>query len=230
MTAESVTGIGPGSAEGPLRGYDLDNIRKVYINQSGNLLPCIYIQGPITPGGGAEKYILRATSDGQVKVSSLDQIPGYLLDKLIPGTNITFNVTPGPDQSITINATGGTVANASSIVSATVYTCPSGAVIGDAMFASGTDATVLANATSESTAPTFGFVASKPSPTTCTITYAGELGGFTGLTPGAIYFLADTNGAISTTAPNNSGNVIQPVGTARNRTTLVVNIGGIVVL
>lgn len=31
MTAQSVTGIGSGSAEGPLRGFDLDNLKKVYI-------------------------------------------------------------------------------------------------------------------------------------------------------------------------------------------------------
>jgi hypothetical protein len=50
-------GTGQGSAEGPLRGFDLDNIRKVFIYQSGTLLPCIYIVG----SGGAEKYVLRAT-------------------------------------------------------------------------------------------------------------------------------------------------------------------------
>jgi hypothetical protein len=38
-------GTGTGSAEGPLRGFDLDNIRKVFIYQNGVYMPCIYVVG-----------------------------------------------------------------------------------------------------------------------------------------------------------------------------------------
>lgn len=230
MTAESVTGIGPGSAEGPLRGYDLDNIRKVYINQSGNLLPCITILGPVYPGGGAEKYILRAVGDGQVKVDEVDQVPGYLLDKLIPGTNITFNVSSGPDQTITINSSNIPGGLPSVIVGAATFTCPSSIVAGNAVVLSAGDSVVAANATSTATAPVFGFVYSKSTTTTCLVAYAGEVLGFVGLTPGVPYYLNTVNGGISTTAPSASGNVVQPVGFARNATTLVVNIQSYVVL
>ena len=61
MGASTTQGTGTGGSEGPLRGYDLDNIRRVYINQNGNLLPCIYIIG----SGGGEKYVLRAVGDEQ---------------------------------------------------------------------------------------------------------------------------------------------------------------------
>jgi len=93
-------GTGQGSAEGPLRGFDLDNIRKVFINQSGTLLPCIYIVG----SGGAEKYVLRATGDGQVKIDASDE-PDYLGAKLVEGTNINFTVSVGPNKTLTIDAT-----------------------------------------------------------------------------------------------------------------------------
>ncbi len=101
MGATSVTGLsGPGSAEGPLRGFDLDNIRKVFIYQDGVLVPCIYIVG----SGGAEKYVLRAVGDGQVKVDSTDEAD-YLGNKLVAGTNITLVPSVGPDKTITINST-----------------------------------------------------------------------------------------------------------------------------
>lgn len=93
-------GTGTGSAEGPLRGFDLDNIRKVYINQSGVLLPCIYIVG----SGGAEKYVLRVAGDGQVKIDATDEAD-YLGAKLVEGTNINFTVSVGPNKTLTIDAT-----------------------------------------------------------------------------------------------------------------------------
>lgn len=99
MGASTTQGTGTASAEGPLRGYDLDNIRRVYINQSGTLLPCIYIIG----SGGGEKYVLRAVSDGQVKVDS-DDVPDYLGEKLVAGTNVTLITSAGPNKTITINA------------------------------------------------------------------------------------------------------------------------------
>jgi len=102
MGASTTQGTGTASAEGPLRGYDLDNIRRVYINQSGTLLPCIYIIG----SGGGEKYVLRAVSDGQVKVDAAD-IPDYLGEKLVAGTNITLVTSAGPNKTITINSAGG---------------------------------------------------------------------------------------------------------------------------
>ena len=42
-----------------------------------------------------------------------------------------------------------------------------------------------------------------------------------GLTPGAIYYLATTAGAITTTAPSSTGNIVQHVGKAFDATTLI---------
>jgi hypothetical protein len=100
MGATTITGTGPGSAEGPLRGFDLDNIRKVFINQSGTLLPCIYIVGT----AGAEKYVLRAIGDGEIKIDASD-VPDYLGNKLVPGVNINFTISVGPNKTLTIDST-----------------------------------------------------------------------------------------------------------------------------
>lgn len=93
-------GTGQGSAEGPLRGFDLDNIRKVFINQNGVLLPCIYIVG----SGGTEKYVLRVSADGQVKLDPTDEAD-YLGNKLVPGVNINFTISVGPNKTLTIDST-----------------------------------------------------------------------------------------------------------------------------
>lgn len=95
-------GTGTGSAEGPLRGFDLDNIRKVFVYQNGTYMPCIYIVG----SGGAEKYVLRVSADGQVKIDATDEAD-YLGNKLVAGTNITLTPSAGPNKTLTIDATGG---------------------------------------------------------------------------------------------------------------------------
>jgi hypothetical protein len=52
---------------------------------------------------------------------------------------------------------------------------------------------------------------------------AGTLLGQVGLTPGAIYYLATTNGLITTTAPS-SPNITQQVGVAQDATTLILKV------
>lgn len=219
MTAQSITGTGPGSAEGPGHlNYNLDNIKKVFINQSGQLLPCIYI---ITDGNSG-KYVFRAASDGQIKIDQDDDVPNYFLDKILPGANIIFSASPGPNKTLTISSSGG--AATTSLVSGLVYSCPALVAINDVVYITGTDAADRANATSIVTVPVIGFVTSKPSFVTCVVTYAGEVTGFVGLIPGAKYFLNTISGGISTIAPSSSGNIVQRVGVARNTTTLVTQI------
>lgn len=78
MGATSVTGSGPGIGEGPAHlDYNLDNIRKVYVNDNGNFLPCIEIVG--------NKYVLRQQSG----LSSSGPI-------IISGSSVQCNDTGDP--------------------------------------------------------------------------------------------------------------------------------------
>jgi hypothetical protein len=86
-------------------------------NDNGNLLPCIYIIG----SAGSEKYVLRAVGDGQVKIDAND-VPDYLIDKLLPGSNITFGISAGPNKTITINSVGGS-GSGTTLIGANAYTC-----------------------------------------------------------------------------------------------------------
>ena len=126
---------------------------------------------------------------------------------------------------------GGTVyqltptgqASSTSVQSASVYTCPAGLVVGDAVQITGADAVDKADASVPADRPVVGFVKSKPTATTCILHYYGELSAFGGLSVGSTYYLSDsTPGAITTTAPNAIGSIVQEIGFARNSTTLVV--------
>jgi hypothetical protein len=103
------------------------------------------------------------------------------------------------------------------------YTCPVGVTVGDAVYISGSDAVSQANATDVSTSPALGFVRFKPTATTCIVQSYGDLSEFAGLIAGDTYYLDDSAaGAITNTAPSTSGTTVQPVGFARNGTTLVI--------
>lgn len=112
----------------------------------------------------------------------------------------------------------------SGLISSTVYTVGTGVAVNDAVYVTGVDTADKADADSVTTGPVIGIVFSKPTATTAYIQYSGELTGFAGLTSGATYFLSQTAGGITATAPTANGTVMQKVGVARNATTLVVNV------
>lgn len=65
-----------------------------------------------------------------------------------------------------------------------------------------------------------GFVlASTTSGQNATVYFDGTITGLSGLTLGATYFLNTTAGAMTTTAPSTTGNVVQEVGVATSATT-----------
>jgi hypothetical protein len=76
----------------------------------------------------------------------------------------------------------------------------------------------------DNTKPAIGFVVAKPTATRAIVKHYGEIGGFSGLTPGATYFLDTVAGAISAVAPLLLGNIVQRIGFARNATTIVLQI------
>lgn len=103
-----------------------------------------------------------------------------------------------------------------------VYNCPTTVSVGDAVYGTGPDSVDRAQANSISTVPAIGFVLAKPTTTTASVQYFGEVAGFSGLSTGSTYYLSDTvAGGITTTAPSTTGFIVQKVGFAKDSTTLV---------
>lgn len=142
------------------------------------------------------------------------------------GNAVASSITIG-SGNITVEANGiwvfnnvlqGIITDAQNTVSTNVYTCPSGTAINQLVYISAADTVALADNTSPGSAfPAIGFVAAKPTTTTCIVTWVGELGGFGGLVPGSVYFLGNAGG-ITTTPSSPACN--QRVGIARNATTM----------
>ena len=91
-----------------------------------------------------------------------------------------------------------------------------------AVYISGADAFGLANAT-DGTKPAVGFVKTV-SATVGEIVIFGVLDGFVGLTPGSVYYLDSSDGAITITSPSSAGTIKQKVGRALSVSKLMVNI------
>ena len=105
-----------------------------------------------------------------------------------------------------------------------VLTCGASVNLNDAVAITAADTVEQAEADNAARRPAAGIVVSKPTATSCIIRYSGELAGFTGLTPGATYYLDVTPGGITLTPPSGGGDVRQVVGAALNTTTLIVDI------
>ena len=105
-----------------------------------------------------------------------------------------------------------------------LYTVAMGVTTLQLLYHSGSGTAALADASDPAKMPAIGFVASKPSATTAVLADEDELGGFVGLTPGAVYF-ADpaTPGGITAVQPS-APNVAQEVGVAKSATVLTIRI------
>lgn len=120
---------------------------------------------------------------------------------------------------------GGGSSAATTLVSATVYVCPPTVVVGDLVYLDSADEVGLASADSPDTMPTLGAVHSKTDATHCLVQYNGDLGGFSGLTVDATYYVSDSDpGKITDVPPSAAGSVLQVVGKARNTTTLILSV------
>ncbi len=120
----------------------------------------------------------------------------------------------------------------SQVISPTVFTVPSAVALGDLVYLTGTDSADRADNTALSTTPVRGLVLSKPTSTTAILLYYGEIGLFSGLTPGALQFLGTAGGLIEAggLASLVDGNVIQRAGEAVNSTTLLFAPGDVTLL
>jgi hypothetical protein len=119
------------------------------------------------------------------------------------------------------NVIQGTITDSENTVSTNVYTCPSGTNVNQLVYISAADTVALADYTSSGSAfPAIGFVSALVTATTCEVTWVGELGGFTGLVPGTVYFLATSGSYVAAGSLPGSGVAQQRVGVARNATTM----------
>lgn len=102
--------------------------------------------------------------------------------------------------------------------------CDSSVAIRDLVYVYGADEVRKASASDISTAKTIGFVNEKSTSTTCKIITSGVISGFTNLIANKVYFLSETAGGITTTAPTTSGSVVTQVGIALNQTQMLVRL------
>jgi hypothetical protein len=99
MSGTSVTGKGTGEAGKKPMYTSTSSPGDVVEFQSGNNAETQTVFGsppPVPPAPPVDR-------DGQVKISPSDQVFGYLGNKLVAGTNVSFTVGPGPDENLVIN-------------------------------------------------------------------------------------------------------------------------------
>jgi len=126
----------------------------------------------------------------------------------------------------TLDSIDDTASAANSIISAVgAFTTDTGVVVGELVYASGSFAADEADNSAVGTGPAIGIVTAKPTTTTATVAFAGEVSVLSGLTVGADFFMG-TNGSIilAGVLPTATGSVIQKVGVAVSTTTLLLNI------
>jgi len=102
------------------------------------------------------------------------------------------------------------------------YNCPTTVSVNDAVYLTSADNVDKANANTKE--PVIGLVCAKPTTTSATIQYYGELTGYSSLSTGSTYYLATSDGGITNIPPSSVGSVVQRLGFARNTTTLVIMI------
>lgn len=111
-------------------------------------------------------------------------------------------------------------------LTAGLYNSASDVGVTNVVYLSASDTVAKARANGMATMPVLGFVSAKPTATTATVVQDGDLGGFSGLVPGAIYFASATTAGGITADANSipAGGVVQKLGRARNSTTLVLDV------
>lgn len=154
--------------------------------------------------------------DELVKVSAGDTLSSYLASKILAGTNITTSiVNPGLNEQLRIDSTGGGGTPTGTYIDG-------GVAVGDLVSVVGADTAVPASAASTASS-VVGF-ATSVSGGIAVVQYVGEVVGFTGLAPGSQYWCGVVPGSILAAPPSGSGIIRRKVATAKNPTTLVVNV------
>lgn len=148
---------------------------------------------------------------------------GYAFNADAGKSGIRVRSPDGTSKDIKADDVGNVFVGGFSPPTAGNYACPTTVAVGEAVYLSAADTVDKADAT-DNTKIAIGVVTSKPTTTSAVVALFGEAPVFSGLTPGATYYLATTPGAVTAVPPSASGNVVQPVGFARNATTLVIQV------
>lgn len=139
-------------------------------------------------------------------IQGTDIVPGQR--GLIPGS-ISYGYYTMADLLAYFG--GGSTASGNSMVLTGIVQNGHGFTHGEAVYLSG-GVFVGANASAAATAEVVGIVSNITDANTFDLTLGGIITGFTGLTPGAVYFLSDqTNGLLTTTAPTSNTSISKPL-------------------
>lgn len=106
-----------------------------------------------------------------------------------------------------------------------IFSCSPSEWVSQAVYISGTDTVSGALASSPATGPVIGFIAEKPTDTTCRVISTGISTGWESMVAGATYYLdANWPGGINITPPSTPGQVVQKLGVAKNGEHLFIQI------
>lgn len=164
--------------------------------------------GHYDPSSGS----LRIGADGTDATS----IRGILIDP----------TPPTDDQVLTYDLGTNTLRYESPVVAMEqVYSCSSGLLVGQGVYFSGDLAVDLCDPKDASKMPARGFVATKPTATTCTLKQIGPLGGFVGLVRNTRYWFDPANpGGVTATAVVHP-NIEQQAGIGASSGVLDIQLG-----
>lgn len=160
-------------------------------------------------------------------------LSGLLVDPQDAGWlqgNPVSGASPGVGQVVTWN--GAAYAPATPVTGADYDTLVGvtgpGLVVNDVVYISASNTAAKADASAAGTGPAIGIVVAAAAGIV-DIRLFGKVATFVGLTPGTLYYVSTTAGALTTTPPSLIGEYIQPAGLALTTTILLVSMQGMVV-
>lgn len=149
------------------------------------------------------------------------------LSKLFTGKEFSvnqINAVRNRDNYLTDGASSGGGGGGGTASLTFTASCSISESVGDAVYLSAQNTVARANATTSVTAPVIGFIVEKPTASSCVVQTEGEFTYPSTLVAKTTYYLNTVSGAITSTPPSSTGNVIQELGTTLNTTKLLIKI------
>lgn len=150
-------------------------------------------------------------------------------------------IPPGPTEEVQIIGVGvdsrilmlniqtGAVGSGPTPPSLPVFDCDASLSPGDVVYLASSNYVDLADYTDPNKTPAIGVVATKPTTTTAEVASTDTITAFSGLVPGAMYYLGPL-GTIMTPATSNPTYIVQRIGVAATATTLMLTMNQEVLL